>query len=158
MRLMLGLAACVLLVAAEDKDKGAKAGDPLTGTWKVVKLVADGQERDQAKGSTFVYKDGKMTRKGPRGEQTSTYKIDTTKKPATIDMTAESGQRAGVTSKGIFEVKGDELKICFGFMPDAERPKALASEAGSGEVLIVLKRDTGAKIDKTDKDANKRPD
>jgi uncharacterized protein (TIGR03067 family) len=145
MKLTLGLAACILLAGADTKPKDKKAGDPLTGAWKVVSLVADGQERDQAKGTVFTYKDGKVTRKGPRGEQTSTYKIDDSKKPATIDMTAQGGMRDGMTSKGIFEVKGDELKICVAFMPDAERPKEFASEAGSGNILIVLKRDSGDK-------------
>jgi uncharacterized protein (TIGR03067 family) len=146
MRITIGLAACILLVGADDKQK--KESDPLTGTWKVVSLVADGQESDRAKGTLFVYKDGTVTRKSPRGEQKSTYKLDTSKKPATIDMTAQGGQRDGMTSKGILEVKGDDLKLCIAFMPDAERPKAFASEAGSGNVLIVLKKDASAGSEK----------
>jgi uncharacterized protein (TIGR03067 family) len=110
--------------------------------------VADGQEQDQAKGMVFTYKDGKLTRKTPRGEQTSTYKIDTSKTPATIDSTGQGG----MTRKGIFEVKGDELKLCMPFMADGERPKAFASEAGSGTLLMTLKRDTGSKPEKADKD------
>jgi uncharacterized protein (TIGR03067 family) len=154
MRLTIGLAACVLLVAAEGKDK--KAGDPLAGTWKVESIVANGQEREQGKGALYTYKDGKMTRKSPRGEQHSTYKLDPSKKPATIDVTAQGGQRDGMTMKGIYEVKGDELKICLAFMPDAERPKAFASEDGSGNILLTLKRDTGAKgAEKTDKGSKK---
>ncbi len=145
MRLAIGLAAFVLLVAAEGKTKDGKTTDSLTGTWKVVSLVADGEERDQAKGTTMIFKDGKMTRQSPRGEQTSTYKVDTSKKPATIDMTGQTGKQAGQTRKGIFEVKGDELKICMTFLPDADRPKGFASEAGSGIILITLKRDAGGK-------------
>jgi uncharacterized protein (TIGR03067 family) len=155
MKLTLGLAACLLFVAAEDKEKGAKSADPLAGAWKVESLVADGQEREQAKGMTYVYKDGKATQKTPRGERTSTYKIDTSKTPATIDMTGQGGQGAGQTRKGIFEVKGDELKICLAFMPDAERPTKFASEAGSGNILLVLKKDaSGGKPEKTDKKAD----
>jgi uncharacterized protein (TIGR03067 family) len=150
MRLTIALAGCILLVGADDKQKTNKGSDPLNGTWKVESLVADGQERDQAKGTFFVFQDGKMTRKGPRGEQKSTYKVDTSKKPATIDMTAQGGQRDGVTSKGIFEAKGDELKLCIAFMPDAERPKTFAAEGGSGNILVVLKKDA-AGAEKADK-------
>jgi uncharacterized protein (TIGR03067 family) len=157
MRLTLALAGCILLAGADDKKADKKDGDPLTGTWKVVSLVADGQERDQAKGTFFIYQDGKVTRKGPRGEQKSTYKLDASKKPATIDMTAQGGQRDGMTSKGIFELKGDELKLCIAFMPDAERPKAFASEAGSGNILVVLKKDTTGGAEKADK-GNKKAD
>ncbi len=142
MRTMIGLV-CVLLVAADAKDKEKKADDPLAGTWKVSALVANGQEREQAKGSTYTFADGKVTMKGQRGERVSTYKLDTSKKPATIDLTAQGGERNGQTTKGIYEVKGDEVKLCIALMPDAERPKAFASAADSGQAFITLKRDAG---------------
>jgi uncharacterized protein (TIGR03067 family) len=155
MRLTIALAGCILLAGADDKQKTKKETDPLTGTWKVESLVFDGQERDQAKGAFYIYQDGKVTQKSPRGERKSTYKIDTSKKPATIDMTAQGGQRDGMTSKGIFEVKGDELKICIAFMPDAERPKTFAADAGSGNALVVLKKDTSGAAEKADKGSKK---
>jgi uncharacterized protein (TIGR03067 family) len=152
MRLTVGLAACILLVAAEDKGKAKKAADPLTGTWKAVSVVANGDEVEQFKGTLFTYKDGTLTRKNEQGEQVSSYKLDPTKKPATIDITAKGGRNEGQTRKGIYEVKGDDLKVCVAFMPDADRPKEFASEAGSGNILITLKREAGAKGDaKSDK-------
>jgi len=137
MRLTIGLAACVLLIAAEGKDK--KAADPLTGTWKVTSLEVGGMDVEQAKGSLFTFKDGKLTMKSEQGERTSTYKLDTSKKPATIDTTSKNGDQEGRTRKGIFEVKGDELTLCVTFQGD-DRPTKFASEdAGVG--LIKLKRE-----------------
>jgi uncharacterized protein (TIGR03067 family) len=138
MRLTIGLAACVLFLAAEGKDK--KTDDPLTGTWKVTSLVFGGQEVEQAKGTVQTFKDGKLIRKTQMGEQTSKYKIDTSKKPATIDLTAMGGRQDGMTRKGIFEVKGDELKICLAFMPDGDRPTKFDGSA-EGYALLTLKRD-----------------
>jgi uncharacterized protein (TIGR03067 family) len=138
MRLTIGLAACVLLIAAEGKDK--KGTDPLAGSWKVTTLVAGGQEREQFKGTLYTFKDGKLTRKSSRGEQKSTYKIDTSKKPATLDMTAQGGQQDGTTRKAIFEVKGDELKICIAIMADSERPKGFSGDE-EGQALLTLKRE-----------------
>jgi uncharacterized protein (TIGR03067 family) len=176
MRLTIALAGCVLLAGADDKQNAKKDSDPLTGTWKVVSTVVDGRERDQAKGGMFfVFKDGKVTRKQPRGEAKATYKTDTSKKPATIDMTDRSD---GMTRKGIFEVKGDELKLCIAWQEvssvsyqdstrktygaasraiqgDAERPKTFAAEGGSGNFLAVLKKETGAAAEKADKGSKK---
>ena len=42
------------------------------------------------------------------------------------------------TALCIFEVKDDELKICIG---STERPTAFATKTGSGDLLVVLKRD-----------------
>ena len=147
MRLTIGLMACLLFVAAEDKTKDKPAGaDPLTGTWKVESLVADGQEREEAKGSTFVFQDGKLSWKSERGERNWKYKLDTSKKPATIDLTVVGGNRDGTQTKGIFEVKGDDLKMNVTYMPDVDRPKDFSNSDG-GLALITLKRDAGGKAE-----------
>lgn len=147
MRRTIGLAVCVLLIAAEGKDKDKKA-DPLTGTWKVVSLVAGGQDMEKAKGNTVTFKDGTMTMKSERGDRKSTYKLDSSKKPAAIDLTAQGGQRDGMTSKGIYEVKDDELKLCVSFVPGGARPGVFASK-DQGEVLFTLKREKGDAAEKT---------
>jgi uncharacterized protein (TIGR03067 family) len=138
MRVTIGLAVCVLLVAAEGKDK--KGTDPLAGAWKVTSAVARGQERGQLKGTLYTFKDGKLTRKSSRGERKMTYTLDASKKPGTIDMTAVGGDRDGMKIKGIFEVKGDELKLCVSFLPDAERPKQFSGDE-EGQALLTLKRE-----------------
>jgi uncharacterized protein (TIGR03067 family) len=146
MKPMIGLLACVLLVGAEDKKKD----DPVAGSWKVESLVVGGQERDQAKGGMYTFKGGKMTSKNPRGEQTSSYKVDASKTPATIDWTAETGQRKGMTTKAIYEVKGDTMKLCFVFGANAERPEKFDGSE-QGHILITLKRDSGAKSEEKPK-------
>ena len=54
-------------------------------------------------------------------------------------MTPDDGPNKGKTLVGIYEVKGDELKVCHGD-PGADRPKEIASKEGSGLSLITLKR------------------
>jgi uncharacterized protein (TIGR03067 family) len=148
MNVTIGLATCILLVAAEGKD--TKKDDPLAGSWKVSSLVAGGNDVAQFKGTIYTFKDGMLTMKGARGERKSTYKIDASKKPATLDMTAKGGMRDGMTTQAIFEVKDDELKICTAFM-GGDRPKEF-SGSEQGMALITLKRDSAAKADtKTDK-------
>ena len=62
-----------------------------------------------------------------------TYRINSEKSPATMDFTVEVK-----TSPGIYELKGDELRICFPFVFEGSRPNAF--EVTEKSVLITLKR------------------
>jgi hypothetical protein len=42
---------------------------------------------------------------------------------------------------GIYELKGDDLKICFVHGGGGERPTDFASKEGTAQSLIVLKRE-----------------
>jgi uncharacterized protein (TIGR03067 family) len=56
-----------------------------------------------------------------------------------IDCTYEKGPKAGRTSKGIYEVEGNNLTICLS-PPGEDRPTKFVSKKGSGRLLLVLKR------------------
>jgi hypothetical protein len=45
--------------------------------------------------------------------------------------------------------------LCIPLRPDAERPKTFTAKGGSGNVLVVLKKDTGAGAEKADKGSKK---
>jgi uncharacterized protein (TIGR03067 family) len=145
MKRTVGLAVCLLLLAAETDDKGKKTEDPLLGTWTIESLVVNGKTDPRVKGTSYKFADGKMTLKGPRGERAQAYKLDASQKPGAIDMTAQEGPAKGMSVQGIFEVKGDELKMCFPMMPGGARPKEFASADGSLTILISLKREKGDK-------------
>lgn len=128
----LTLVAAGLLVGADEKD-------PLVGTWTVVSVTHGGQDDPKAKDSTATFKDGKVSIKEKEGEgHGGAYKVDTSKKPATIDIVPDDGPQKGKTMKGIFAIEKGELKICFA-MGDT-RPTALSSKAGEETVLIVFKK------------------
>lgn len=144
MKRTLGLAACLLLIAAEADDKGKKE-DPVGGTWLVESMLSNGKPpRVPINGMSYKFADGKMTLRVPQGERYQTYKTDASEKPAAIDLTAQDGPAKGKTVKGIYEVKGDEMKMCFA-APDADRPKEFVSKEGSNTVLLTLKREKGGK-------------
>jgi uncharacterized protein (TIGR03067 family) len=131
--LVLALAAG-LLVAAEKTDKGGKS---LEGTWLIVSVTQDGKADDKAKDHKVVFEGNKMTVDTEKGQHKGTFSLDPKKK--TIDIMPSEGNNKGKTFKGIYELKGNDLKLCF-TRPDNERPKEFKSEAGSGCVLAVLKR------------------
>src|SRR5262249_1134052 len=65
------------------------------------------------------------------------FKLDPTKKPRAIDMELIMGQLKPVIYLGIFELNGDELKLCRGMT----RPTHFKlGEEDGGKILFVLQR------------------
>jgi uncharacterized protein (TIGR03067 family) len=136
----LGLVACLFLVAAEEKAKKA-ADDTFKGVWKISTLSFGGAEQEDWKGYKFTFKGDKLMAQRPDGDQTYTFKVDSSKKPAEIDLIPEEGENKGKASKGIYQVKDGELKMCIPISPDVDRPKEFASKEGEQVALIVFKRE-----------------
>jgi len=109
----------------------------LDGTWEVVSIVTDGQEVSR-RADTGLYsltlEKGKFAYKTRDGKvlDDGTFRVDPAAEPKAIDLSA----RGGMEVSGIYELKGDELKVCVG----KERPAKLTSEAGGGRTLITYKR------------------
>jgi len=67
------------------------------------------------------------------------YTLDTKNSPVSLSMEfTESPFGAGAMAKGIVEVKGDDLKMCYTTEGDA--PKKFETKEGSNSHLFVLKR------------------
>jgi uncharacterized protein (TIGR03067 family) len=66
-------------------------------------------------------------------------KFDPTAKPMTIDSTIESGDAKGQTMLAIYELNGDELRVCF-TPPDKTRPTKFSAAQGTGQLLYTAKR------------------
>ena len=70
-----------------------------------------------------------------------TYKLHPTSKPRKIDLVMKSPQHPNQEQrlKGIYELKGDKLRVCYG--PDGtDRPKKFESKKGSKLILIEFGR------------------
>ncbi len=71
------------------------------------------------------------------------YRIDPTATPKTIDFNG-FGNREQVAALGIYEIAGDQLKICLSrcvpTLKSDQRPKGFAIGPGSGDILFVLER------------------
>ncbi len=159
---VLTCAACCLIMAAvvfargaagdEPKDKDAKAAaekalqeelKSLAGTWKITSMIADGRELEEDSYKTWrrIVDGTNITWKNADGTFLETsIKIDPSKKPKQIDSTIESGDDKGKVMLAIYEVKGDEFRMCFA-PPDMPRPTEFASRAGmNGVWLYTAKR------------------
>jgi uncharacterized protein (TIGR03067 family) len=142
MKLMVGLLACTLLVAADDKAKGKKDEKSVLGSWEVTSVVRGGKEAKDMKGDTFTFdKDGKLSIKSKNRVEASTYKLDASKDPAEMDLRPSGpGAPPDLVVKAIYSVKGDEMKLCFVANEKAERPKEFESKTDSMVILATLKR------------------
>ena len=142
----IGLATIsVVVFLGAGQPKKAEVKDPaleLQGGWKMVLLFANGEETpagEATSGELLVVDDGYRSKLGATTE-TSTFKIDETRKPKTIDFTFSSGFLKGKSLKGIYKIEGDDLTICRGLSPETARPEEFAAPVDSGLLLVVWKR------------------
>ncbi|MDB5345376.1 MAG: hypothetical protein JWP89_3753 [Schlesneria sp.] len=119
-----------------------KGEDTLQGTWKLTAGEADGKPLSEKQ-----LHDGKLVIKGDHytvtlegkepamGEQ----KLDPKPATKTIDIKDSSGPNKDKTCLGIYEVKGDELRVAFA--PTGKpRPSKFSTTPDSGHWMHTWKR------------------
>jgi uncharacterized protein (TIGR03067 family) len=123
--------------AVEDELKA------LQGTWKIVSISIHGQElaEDSFKSWRRIVDGTHITWKNDDGTFMETsIKVDPTKTPKQIDSTALTGDIKDKTMLAIYELKGDEFRMCFAD-PDMPRPTEFASRPGmNGVSMYTAKR------------------
>ena len=153
-RMLLVAAACTLLAADRPSDEEVKREwTKLEGRWTLTKMEANGKsllEKDKPL-PKMVIKDGKIMADpkdaaGQEAPDSSQIQLDPRKNPKTITIPNFKGgdPAKGVTLIGIYELKGDELKVCVEGVETAklkerekDRPRAFDSKQG---LLLVFKR------------------
>ena len=135
---VVGLAAATALATA-----GGEKSGKLEGKWKAVGAIDNKgqkvpQEEIEKAMISIVFKDGKYTVSFLGKEADSgTYKTDTTKKPATIDLSGSKGK----TDEGIYKVEGDTMTLAMAHstkQKKADRPKAFDGKDNSD--VTIFKR------------------
>jgi uncharacterized protein (TIGR03067 family) len=143
--LMLGL---TLAVAADKPAQDVKeVTDALTGYWEVTAAERDGvQSKEGLPYTRLVFTDDRLTvtrverpgeAKSPKEQNDARYKINPKSKG--IEVTFLNGRDQEKTFYGVYELKGDGLKVCWSDSKD-KRPAALSTKKGSGTLLLILKR------------------
>ena len=145
----LSIVAFALLAAGSpllggNKDSGASVLKKIQGTWRFVAHEANGQKTpadEVAKlkitftGDKYaISRDGKVVQEG-------TNKLDPSKTPAHIDAKITEGDGKGHTMLGIYELKGDTIRVCFD-TAGKERPTRFTTKDGQMEVVIQREKKT----------------
>ena len=152
--LLLFLAASTLLAADNPTDATVKEEwKRLEGSWTLTKAEMLGKsllQKDQPE-PRMTIKDGKITsndKTAPKDDvfDSSTIKLDPKADPKTITIPDFKGSEVPLSWIGIYEIKGDELKICMAGLEKAKlreleklRPKGFDSKQG---ILLIFKRET----------------
>jgi uncharacterized protein (TIGR03067 family) len=143
-RWLVALLVLVPLVAWADEpdpEPPASGAKQLDGEWELVGRKSKGVLRKvlPGRGMTMIIQKDKMTRKisikGELREMVFTFKVDSRKSPAHIDMTTTRGS---LTTYGIFKVTGNELTFCTERTKDgvSTRPR----DFESARLVMVFKR------------------
>ena len=133
------LAASALAFSSTAQADDLKA---LEGTWTIESAEADGQkiESDDLKEIVVKIAGDRYDLKIKDTMDAGTLKLDETQKPKTMDATDTEGDDVGKVTKAIYELSGDTLRVCYA-TNGGERPKELATSAGSSLLLITYKRE-----------------
>jgi len=123
-----------LLVGADTPKDAAKK---LDGTWLMVSGEEEGKKlpEDRVKKARLVIKGNEHLVQVGSDTLKGTHKVDTASKPYTIDAMDTEGRFKGKPMLGIYELDGDQFKVCFNH-PGKARPKDFAS----GDLLHIWKR------------------
>ena len=146
-------------LAAVHLPQGDKAGankdlELLQGTWNIDTMEWGGKSlpKELMNGYKFVFAGNKLTWDGAIGMQSNggkvtaidgtfpcDFKIDPGKVPKQIDITLrlKKGDR---TVLGIYEIKGDTLKVCYFHSKTGKRPAEFSTKDDPNVAHIVLTR------------------
>ena len=141
------LAAGLLLGADNPKGEAKKDQDKLQGEWTLESGTREGTEipEDIAKSLKRTIKDDgfSVTRDG-QALNKGTFKLDPSKKPKAIDFITTEGPGKGTKALMLYELKGDELRLCETTPDDTRkdlpRPAEFSAGPGSGRAITTLRR------------------
>lgn len=112
----------------------------LEGTWRVVAVELGGKEIDREEigdaKNLLVFSGTKCTTVTGKRTIECTFTIDPTKNPKWIDIRRVSDK---VTWPGIYELKGDTLKVFQG-TPGGKRPTEFKTKEGTQQVIHTHER------------------
>ena len=137
------IAALVWSAAATNPELIQEEKQNLQGTWKVVFAESRGEVAPQKEidGMEIIFAgDTIQVREKGKVQERFKFKLDPTMTPRAIDFTFTEGKKKGRTDRGIYQIEGNNLKICIEENKDAPRPRDFATKEGSDLSLVVLKR------------------
>jgi uncharacterized protein (TIGR03067 family) len=140
-RLALAVAVLVSASVVLGQDDATKTDlKRFQGTWKIISIMQGGVEeaRGKGEGPTAVISGNEIAfALEKKAFLKVTFRLDATKRPRAIDLGLT--EEKGFPNKGIYELKGGTLTLCWGGDGQA-RPTKLASTKKGDERLLVLRR------------------
>lgn len=136
--------ACVVCWPAggAPRDKNPRE-EKLEGTWKQTHVEFEGTDQNAGERpyrNHWVITRDTITIWTTQGHSGGwSYRLDPTKKPATLDLTTSAGGKEA-TYPCIYKLDGDELTVCLQNFPEKGRPQSFESKPGSGVGKFIYVR------------------
>jgi uncharacterized protein (TIGR03067 family) len=122
----------------------------LEGTWEMVSVVGDGKQQDFGRPIRITIQGNSFTAERigtPSGTSLigkGPLKVDPTQKLKTIDFIMTEGPGKGTRALMLYELQGDELRLCETkadeTRKDLPRPTEFSAGPGSGRAISTLRR------------------
>jgi len=138
---IVSLAAGGPILGGGEKVAGVSELLSIQGIWQFVSYDIDGKPKpaEQLAKTTIAFiGDGWTLREGGKVLRRGTLQFDPSKKPADVDAVVTEGEGKGATMLGIYELKGDTMKLCFD-PQGKERPTRFTAKAG--QLAAVVQRE-----------------
>jgi uncharacterized protein (TIGR03067 family) len=112
------------------------------GTWKPVTAELAGKPwpKPLLDSMKLILKDDRYTVEIGEQKDEGTVKRDPSKAPKRMDITGTKGPNEGKTFLTIYELKGDELRVCYD-LGGKERPTEFATKPNSQLFLVTYRRE-----------------
>lgn len=140
--LLICLTAVCSLAAQPAQEK--KDMEAMQGTWLVEVLDYNGKDFKEKVKVTFIIKGDVMTVEGDGAVKKEyakmSLKLDPSTTPKCVDLKVTGGVQLDAKMEGIYEVKGDQLRLCLKVFGQ-DRPSEFTSPDGSSVALLTLKRE-----------------
>ncbi|HEX3625691.1 MAG TPA: TIGR03067 domain-containing protein [Verrucomicrobiae bacterium] len=138
-RVLIILAAIAIVMPASAGNEGDDAKN-IQGTWAIASAEIGGSlfPAQVARSITLKMDAGQYVVKAENFDK-GTYRIDPTAKPKTLDIFGTNGPNAGKHFPCIYELHGNELKVCYQ-LGNGPRPMEFKSPAGTQIFLVTYKR------------------
>ena len=149
LRHVLFLCAAFCLVpalAVAEKSSPNSTEKDLQGTWQAVDGEANGEKLGDDKiMETQLFIESNTLGIKPDGEgRKTTFTVDSSKTPGTINLIPLDGDRKGTIVPGIYSMQDGQLRICINIWgkDSTRRPTEFRTQPGDGCVFVTLKRTT----------------
>ena len=124
----------------------ARGGDTtdarqMDGIWKPVAAELAGKqwEKEILDSMKLILRDDKYTVQVGDQSDEGTVKRDPSKSPSTMDIMGTKGPNKGKTFLVIYELKGDELRVCYD-LSGKSRPTEFATKPATSLFLVTYRR------------------
>jgi uncharacterized protein (TIGR03067 family) len=132
---------CPLGAGLHAQGDAEKSSKELQGEWRAIEFQIGGSPAPKEvvqKARLSITGDQMTWDSGGTSVRKSRIRLDPSKSPKEIDITALEGPGKGTTYPGIYSLEKGRLRLCYSHTKD--RPKSFTTERGGLQELIILER------------------